>query len=124
VANHYYKHAIPLNTLLLFRAMTMTAVMFIVAYYLKQMATSEHPFLQRVQNLLGECSKYSLQIYLFDAFWMVAVRTVLINFLHVSSPIVILFFMTTVNIACTLAVCKYVLPKSRWLSWATGLKSH
>lgn len=91
------------------------------AYYLKEMATSEHPFLQKTQYILGECSKYSLQIYLFDAFWMVAIRTVLINFLHITLPIVILFFMTTVNISCTLIACKYVLPKSKLLSWATGL---
>lgn len=123
VTNHYYEHFRPLGILYLSRMMSMTVVIFIFACYLKDWAEKGNPVCRKTQDLLFICSNYSLQIYLFDAFWMVLIRTVLINVLHITHPIVILFFMTTINIALTLALCLYVLPKNKWLAWMTGLRS-
>lgn len=123
VTNYLYNYKQPLASLCLIRMMSMTVVVFLFACYLKTWAERGSAFSQKTQNLLSVCSKYSLQIYLFDAFWMVLIRTLLINVLHITHPIVILFFMTTINIALTLALCLYVLPKNKWVAWMTGLRS-
>lgn len=123
VTNHYYEHGHRLATLYFFRMMTMSYVVFIFASYLRDWAAKGNVFSQKTQDLLAICSKYSLQIYLFDAFWMVLIRTVLINVLHITHPIPILFFMTTINIALTLTLCLFVLEKNKWVAWVTGLRS-
>ena len=101
----------------------MSVVVFIFACYLKKWADNGSVVSQKTQDFLSICSKYSLQIYLFDAFWMVLIRTILINVLHISHPIVILFFMTTVNITLTLLLCMHVLQRNKWTAWVTGLRS-
>ena len=123
VTNHYYENGYDRSPLFLVRVISMAVVVFIFACYLKEWAERGNVISQKAQDLLAVCSKYSLQIYLFDAFWMVLIRTVLCTCLHITHPMVILFFMTTINIALTLLLCLYVLPKNKWLSWVSGLRS-
>ena len=123
VTNYYYKHVLPTTILNFFRIMSMSVVTFIFASYLSKWASKGNKISQKAQDILALCSKYSLQIYLFDAFWMVLIRSVIINIFHLSHPIAILFFMTTINIASTLLLCIFVLQKNKWVAWLTGLRS-
>lgn len=121
ITNHFIYQGHFIATLRLLRTMSMVMVVFIIAVYLKKWAETGRVFPQRLQSLLALCSQYSLQLYLFDAFLMVIIRTILCNLLHISHPIIILFFMTTVNIATTLLLCHYVLKKNKLIAWLTGL---
>lgn len=103
------------------RAMAVIVPVYIFIIYLLRAVDSGSKVAKPVFNAMKKCSQYSLQIYLFDAFWMTAIRTVLCNVLHITNPFVILFFMVTVNLTLTVTLCDYVLKRNKTVAWLTGL---
>lgn len=121
VSNYYCYHGHTSALLRVFRMMSMITLFFIFAVYLNKWASKGNKWAERFQALLGLCSQYSLQIYLFEAFFMVVIRTIIINVLHITHPALILFLMVTINIATTLILCHYVLKRNKWIAWLVGL---
>ena len=74
-----------------------------------------------VQSLLGDCSKFSLQLYLFNGYILVPIRTIMCSILHIESPLLLVSGIWIGNIVITLLVCKVILPKSKLLSFLCGL---
>lgn len=71
-------------------------------------------------SALEVCSTYSLQIYMFNGFWLVLLRTLFCSYLHVRHPLIILTVLPTLNILISILICKYILPKSSLLNWLCG----
>lgn len=71
-------------------------------------------------SALEVCSTYSLQIYLFNGFWLVLLRTLLCSYLNVRHPLLILTIIPTLNILTTILICKHFLPKFPLLNWLCG----
>ena len=63
-----------------------------------------------IDRLVTDCGKYSLQLYLFNAFLLTALRIIICNMLHISSPFIIVGGIWIGNIAITLLACKKVIP--------------
>ena len=75
-----------------------------------------------IYGFLALCSKYSLQLYLFNGFVLVVARTILVSKLHITNPALVIPLILAANLAVTLPVCKYVLEKTRWIGWLCGVK--
>lgn len=69
-------------------------------------------------RFMTDCSKYSLQLYLFDGWIMTVLRTLLCSVLHITNPFVIVSVILVGVVASTLFACKVVLP---WLRFAAPL---
>ena len=76
----------------------------------------------KMEYLVSLCGKYSLQLYLFNGFLLVILRVLLCSVLHVTNPIVIVAFISVIDITISLLVCVYILPKSNVLSYICGVK--
>lgn len=105
------------------RSMSVIVPVYIGIIYLLRWVDTGSKAAKPIFNMMKKCSQYSLQIYLFDAFWMTAIRTVLCNVLHITNPFVILFFMLSCNLALTLTLCEFVLKRNKYVAWLTGLGS-
>ena len=68
------------------------------------------------------CGQYSLQLYLFNGFLMVPLRVLLCSVMHVENAVAIVSVISVVDIAISLLVCVYLLPKSKILSYVCGVK--
>lgn len=84
--------------------------------------------LEELSSMIGccvkffkSCSRYSLQLYLLNSFLLVLIRTVLVNVLHITNPIVIVISITFFDILITLLICNNVITRMRWLSWLCGI---
>jgi len=75
-----------------------------------------------IKKLLTDCSKYSLQIYLFNGYLLTAIRIVLCNFLKVRDPFVIAMTIWIGDLAISLALCKWLLPKMPLFARLCGIK--
>ncbi len=102
------------------RAVMMILTIYVVAHYLLKWADTGNKVGSVIEQFLNNCSKYSLQLYLFNGFILVGVRTVLVTMLHITEPVVIVSSLVFFNLLITLLICNYLLPKSKWLSWLCG----
>ncbi len=71
-------------------------------------------------SFVQKCSIFSLQIYIFNGYWLVLGRTFLCNYCHITSPIVLIIVLSTFNLTMTYLICTYILPNSDWLNWICG----
>lgn len=105
-----------------FKALSMCAILLSMFSLLMRINISNIVvFKNAVIKVLRESSKYSLQIYLFNGFCLVALRTVICSLFNVSNPILIVFGIVAGNLVISICLCKYVIPKVRRLSWICGL---
>ena len=74
-----------------------------------------------IERLLINASRYSLQLYLFNGYILVAARVLICSILHIHIPIVIVLFIFLSNVFITLFVCKKILPKSSLLRTICGM---
>jgi len=77
---------------------------------------------ESVQMILKKCSKYSLQVYLFNGFILTAVRIVLCNVMKVPSPFMIVAAITIIDVSVTLLLCEYVLHRIPVIRTICGLE--
>lgn len=75
-----------------------------------------------LNNFLRKASEFSLQVYLFNGFILVAVRVLLINILSITTPFLVIPIIVIANFAVTLPLCEYILSRSQWLGWLCGIK--
>lgn len=101
-------------------AMMMIFCLYVVAHYLLKWADSGSKIGKTIEKFFDNCSKYSLQLYLFNGFILVVARTLLVRYLHVTEPVIIVILITFFNLLITLLICNFVLTKTRWLAWICG----
>lgn len=71
-------------------------------------------------SFVQKCSIFSLQIYIFNGYWLVLGRTILCNYCHITSPIVLIIVLSAFNLMLSYLICSYILPKSDLLNWVCG----
>lgn len=101
------------------RSMAIITVLYIiVCLILNNRAREDGLF----YNIISDCGKYSLQLYLFNGFLLTALRIIICNLFHVTTPIIIVGGIWIGNLAITLVLCKYVLQKIPVLNVLLGLR--
>lgn len=75
----------------------------------------------KVINLIGDCGKYSLQIYLFNMYITVVLRVLICRVLGITNPFGIISILVLLNLLFSLPLCKWVIPKSKVLRLFCGL---
>ena len=74
-----------------------------------------------IKLLLTDCSRFSLQLYLFNGYLLTAIRIVICNFMKIRSPFIIVISIWIGNLVITLILCKFLLPKFLLLAKACGI---
>lgn len=115
--NAQYPSAI---TLIYIRAIAMMFVLYVPVHYLLVIADKGKKVAVVTQRFLENCSTYSLQLYLFNGFILVIIRTLLVTYLHITSPLIIVLTLVVTNLLLTLLICNFVLPKTKWIAWLCG----
>ena len=101
------------------RAMAIIAVLYIVVnLILVHKKKTDGMF----YNLITDCGKYSLQLYLFNGFLLTALRIVICNILHVTTPVIIAGGIWIGNLVITLTLCKVIIPRIPVLRDLCGLR--
>lgn len=67
--------------------------------------------MRRVKSFLADCGTWSLQMYLLDAYALVATRTLLVSVLGIQNPVLVIFGNFIADTLIVLAVSKYILTK-------------
>jgi len=95
-------------------------------YYAAQMFVCWYNSGRKIATMINEllclASKYSLQLYLFNGFVLVVVRTILVSKLHLTNPTFVIPLIVLANLVVTLSLCKYILEETRWIGWLCGVK--
>lgn len=83
---------------------------------------SKNQFTIWIQDLLFDCSRFSLQLYLFNGYLLTIFRILVCSVLKVSIPIIIVLIIWLGNIAVTLMICKWGVPKVPFLCVCCGIE--
>lgn len=114
------KSVIELGVILSFvRAMAIISVLYILVTFVLKDNIKVNAI---IYNFVIDCSKYSLQLYLFNGYLMTALRIIVCNVFHITTPIVIVGVIWVGNLEITLFVCKHILPRVPILKALCGLK--
>lgn len=109
-----------LSIIIYVRAVAMMLVVYVPVHYLLRWADKGSGFGGMLEKFLGNCSTYSLQLYLFNGFVLVGIRTLVVSILHIYNPVAIVCSIVVGNLLVTLLICNYILPKTKWLAWLCG----
>jgi len=107
------------NILSFIRAMSIIAVLYVIVGMILKNSSGRQGL---VYNLVTDCGKYSLQLYLFNGFLLTALRIVICNVMKITSPIIIVGGIWIGNLVITLVACKYIIPRIPILRELCGLK--
>ena len=75
-----------------------------------------------IKKLLQLCSKYSLQMYIFNGFILVPARLIVCKVMHISNPVIIVVAIVLANIVITLLLCELIIPRLPILPTICGLE--
>lgn len=103
------------------RALSMMVPLYITSLYLLKASEKGMKLSGYVIKFLDNCSKNSLQLYLFNGFLLVIIRTILCNILKITNPVVVVSGIVVGDIAVTLVLCNYIIPKLKYINWLCGL---
>ncbi len=84
---------------------------FSVAVHYFVMAADKFKAVKTAESFFALCSRNTLQIYLFNSFILVALRTVVCTFLNIESPFIIVPVILAGNLLITLIACKWIIPE-------------
>lgn len=76
-----------------------------------------------INDFLRSASKYSLQVYLFNGFILVAARVLVVNIIHITNPILVIPLIVFANFVVTLPLCEWLLSRLCWMGWLCGVRS-
>ncbi|WP_407882085.1 acyltransferase family protein [Owariibacterium komagatae] len=93
-----------------------------INFVLTQNGKLKEGILQKVGCFLEECSRYSLQLYLFNGYILAVMRILLCNILHIENAVLLVCGIWLANIVGTLVLCKYILPKIPIVAFLLGIK--
>ncbi len=75
----------------------------------------------RMIKSVDACGQYTLQLYLFNGYILVVIRTILVSCLRVHNPLIIVFVVTLGNLFITLFLCKRVICRIPFARIICGL---
>ena len=75
-----------------------------------------------VVDIFGRFGKYSLQLYLFNGFFLVASRTVIVSVLGVYDPFIIIVFNVFVDFFVSYVVIKYLCDRIKPVRLLMGMQ--
>ena len=104
------------------RALSMMLLLFYLSVWMNNMR-KQSTTVEKAVSFLETCSKYSLQLYLFNGFIMVPIRVFVCNILHIHIPIIIVLSIVLGNLIISIMVCHYILPRSKVLAYLCGVPS-
>lgn len=67
----------------------------------------------KVAGFIGACGRWSLQMYLLDAYALVATRTILVSILQIRNPVAIIAGNFIADTLLVLAVSRFILTKAK-----------
>lgn len=73
-----------------------------------------------VNDFLRLASKYSLQLYLFNGFVLVASRVMIVSALNITNPAIVIPLIVMANCLVTLILCEFFIKQTKWLGWLCG----
>lgn len=119
----YEKHmGEKLNTILHYiRAIVICFVIYYVVLLTTEKLKANRVFMQ-VGKILTECSKYSLQIYLFNGYLLTAIRILICSILQIRNPFLIVFSILVGDLGISLIICK-CLPRLPLAAKVCGIKA-
>lgn len=100
------------------RAVSFSAALYALVMILRHRAILAGKLIGR---LLTDASRYSLQLYLFNGYIVVAARIAVCSILHIRIPVVIVCSIFLANMILTLFACKKILPRVPVLRDLCGL---
>ncbi len=92
------------------RAISIIFFFGIVAHYLIKLS-DKYKLFRIIEDFFGLCSRNALQIYLFNSYLLVAVRTIMCVYLKIETPVIIVLILLISNLVLTLTACKWIIPK-------------
>lgn len=93
------------------RAFIMIFVIYCFVEVIVRVKVKKERILSSLTNFVSDCGRYTLQLYLFNGYLLVIIRTVLVSIMKVYTPVVIVMAITVGNLVITLCLCKRILPK-------------
>ena len=75
----------------------------------------------RIIKAVDECGQYTLQLYLFNGYILVVIRTILVSYLKVHNPLIIVLVVTLGNLFITVFLCKRVIRRIPFIRTLCGL---
>ena len=91
------------------RTISIIIFLYIIAFMLRPY-WNKNKCMTALYSFLNDCSKFSLQLYLFNGYLLTVIRTVVCQVLHITSPIWIVLVIWIGNLAITLVACKWIIP--------------
>lgn len=92
------------------RAISIIIFLYIVTLELRPY-WDKNRFMAVLCGFLNDCSKFSLQLYLFNGYLLAAIRIVMCRVLHITSPIWLVLTIWIGNLAITIISCKWIIPR-------------
>ena len=92
------------------RAISIIIFLYIVTLELRPY-WDKNRFMAVLCGFLNDCSKFSLQLYLFNGYLLAAIRIVMCRVLHITSPIWLVLTIWIGNLATTIISCKWIIPR-------------
>ncbi len=76
-----------------------------------------------IERFFGICSRYAMQIYLFNAYLMGGIRMIVCSLMNIESPLAIVLCLLSGNLVITLVSCKWIIPRVPIVRTLCGLNS-
>lgn len=102
------------------KAMAMICFLFVLVKGTQNFLKT-NMILARVENIICDCGKYSLQLYLFNGYIMTVIRIIICNYLKINNSVVIVSTIWIGNLVVTLFICKQVFPHTKFLKKICGI---
>lgn len=101
-----------------FRAISIIATLYMIVAFVLDKEKSKHG---TIYNLVTDCGKYSLQLYLFNGFLLTLLRIIICNIMHITIPAIIVGGIWIGNICITLIACKVIISRIPYLRILCGI---
>lgn len=102
------------------RSMSIIVALFICVYVLNNGLDNKKIFIL-LKRIICKCGQFSLPLYLFNGYILTVARIILCNLLKIDIPLVLVTSIWIINIATTLLLCDYIIPKVKMLKTLCGL---
>lgn len=103
-----------------FRAIAVCTVLYAGINYIEE-AWKNWLIWFNMRKVLIDSSVFSLQFYLFNGYLLTVIRILICSILKIQTPLIIVVAIWIGNIAITLWICKYILPKFPRISRLCGI---
>lgn len=116
------KNFVEMNiTLKFLRAIAIMSFLYILVLEFKILRDKKGYF-RNIHKILIDCSKYSLQLYLFNGYILTILRIIICQILQIKSPLIIVLTIWSGNLVITLIACKWIIPYIPVLREVCGLE--